>query len=448
MSTTDEKRFVTEPTAVSKSPSIQEGTSTDSVEEREVFQREVDGVNFRTISWQRATIIFVKYTVATGILGIPSSLNTLGAVGGGIIIVGFGAMNAYTSVIAGKFKLNHPECHTIVDMARLLWGNVAGEFVGFLLLLGYVLCTASAIIGISTALNALSDHGACTAFFGLVGMVLTIMFASIRTWSSMTWPLAISFGNTYHYPRPVCVMAAVLAVVIGAAMRDRPAAAPQSGPYELGFVAIAYPTFAAGITAANAIFVASTGCPGTIPIISEMKKPTDFTKVTVLVACIVSVIYLVISMTMYAYVGQWVASPSLGSAGPLIKKIAYGLAIPSLTVSAGLFNHVSAKYLFVRALRNTKHLQSNTLVHWSTWLGLNFVFGAIAYVFAEAVPVFNYMLALLACLCFAPMSIMLPALFWMGDHKHLRKGSRKDQCVYAAHVALLLLGTFMCVGGM
>lgn len=243
-------------------------------------------------------------------------------------------------------------------------------------------------------------------------------------------------------------MAAVLAVVIGASRLDRPAAAPQTGPYDLGFVVVSYPNFAAGITAANAIFVSSTGCPGTIPIISEMKKPKDFTKVTVAVACIVTVIYLTLSMTMYSYVGQWVASPSLGSAGSLVKKIAYGVAIPALVVSAGLFNHVSAKYLFVRALKNTRHLQSNTWTHWSTWIGLNFAMGVLGFIFAEAVPVFNYLLALLASACFAPMSIMLPALFWIADHKAYRKGTTKNKVTYGAHVGILLLGTFMCVGGM
>lgn len=82
------------PTPPSRSPSIEEGNFVDPSEEREVFKKNVNGVEFRTVSWQRATIIFVKYTVATGILGIPSALNTLGAVGGGINIVGWGAMNA------------------------------------------------------------------------------------------------------------------------------------------------------------------------------------------------------------------------------------------------------------------------------------------------------------------------------------------------------------------
>jgi len=397
-----------------------------------------------------------KYTVTTGILGIPTALNTLGAVGGSFNILGWGAMNACmfeailsiyrntdmmldTSVIAGRSRNKHPHCHSIVDLTRLFHGNIAAEIISFLFVIGYILCVASAILGISVALNSLSEHAACSTYFTLIGMILAIMFSSIRTWKSMTWPLAISF---------FCVMAAVLAVIIGAARLKRPAAAPHEGPYDFGFVAVSYPNFAAGISAANAIFASSTGCPGTIPVIAEMKRPQDFTKVTVTVACIVTVLYMCLSMSMYSYTGKWVASPSLGSAGPLVKKIAYGLALPSLVVSAGLFNHVTAKYIFVRVFRKSVHLQSNSVTHWSSWIGLNIGVGVVAFVFAEAVPVFNYLLALLACLCFAPMSIMMPALFWMADNKQYRTGTKKEKWSYCAHVGILLLGIFMCVGGL
>jgi len=47
---------------------------------------------------------------------------------------------------------------------------------------------------------------------------------------------------------------------------------------------------------------------------------------------------------VYHYVGQYIASPALGSAGILIKKICYGLALPGLAIGAVLFAHVAAKY--------------------------------------------------------------------------------------------------------
>lgn len=65
-------------------------------EDREVFKKDVDGVDFRTVTWQRAIIIFIKSQIATGVLGIPSALYTLGAVGGGLCVVGFQALNLCT----------------------------------------------------------------------------------------------------------------------------------------------------------------------------------------------------------------------------------------------------------------------------------------------------------------------------------------------------------------
>lgn len=70
------------------------------LEAREVFQKDVDGVEFRTVSWQRAAVIFCKIQFAMSILSVPSALATLGAVGGALSIVGWGALNTCTSMMA------------------------------------------------------------------------------------------------------------------------------------------------------------------------------------------------------------------------------------------------------------------------------------------------------------------------------------------------------------
>lgn len=48
--------------------------------------------------------------------------------------------------------------------------------------------------------------------------------------------------------------------------------------------------------------------------------------------------------------------------------VAYGVGLIGLIVSACLYLHVASKYLFVRILRNSVHLQTNTVVHWAVWL--------------------------------------------------------------------------------
>jgi hypothetical protein len=210
---------------------------------------------------------------------------------------------------------------------------------------------------------------------------------------------------------------------------------------------IAHPTFVAGIVASATIFVSSAGTSAFLPVISEMRRPKDFNKALYTCMAIVQAAYLSFSLVVYKWCGQWVASPSLGSAGPTIKKVSYGVGLIGLIVSACLYLHVASKYLFVRILRNSSHLQQNTIVHWGTWLSCTLGLGTIAFILAEAVPIFNYLLALTGSVCFAPLAIALPGCLWLYDFAHYRKGSLGQKMLYAAHSFLPLLGAFLCVGG-
>jgi hypothetical protein len=99
---------------------------------------------------------------------------------------------------------------------------------------------------------------------------------------------------------------------VGVTTIDRPAAAPQSGPFDLGYHAISHPTFIAGMSASANIFVSSAGTSSFIPVIAEMKNPKDYFKALYTSMGIVNTAYLVFSLIVYRWCGQWVASPSLG----------------------------------------------------------------------------------------------------------------------------------------
>lgn len=66
---------------------------------------------------------------------------------------------------------------------------------------------------------------------------------------------------------------------------------------------------------------------------AELKDPKDFPKALCFLQGIDISIYLVAAVVIYRYTGADVASPALGSAGPLISKIAYGIAIPTVRPS-------------------------------------------------------------------------------------------------------------------
>lgn len=98
--------------------SIHDGDLLKPAAEQEVFQKTSDGVDFRTVTWPRASVIFLKVLFATGVLSIPSAMTELGAVGGALCLLGFGLLNCYVGIIQGNFRNKHPSCHTVADMAK------------------------------------------------------------------------------------------------------------------------------------------------------------------------------------------------------------------------------------------------------------------------------------------------------------------------------------------
>ena len=67
---------------------------------------------------------------------------------------------------------------------------------------------------------------------------------------------------------------------------DRPAAAPQTGDYDLGYHVIAHPNFITGVSASATIFISSAGSSAFIPVMAEMKNPKEYNKAVYL--CMVS----------------------------------------------------------------------------------------------------------------------------------------------------------------
>jgi hypothetical protein len=124
--------------------------------ELEVFQTTEDGVDFRTVTWPRAAIVFLKILFATGVLSIPAGMYEIGAVGGALVLVGFGCLNTYVGKIQGDFRNKHPSCHSVADMAEVIGGSIFKELVGALYLVAWVLCAGAGINGIAPSSPSIS----------------------------------------------------------------------------------------------------------------------------------------------------------------------------------------------------------------------------------------------------------------------------------------------------
>ena len=235
---------------------------------------------------------------------------------------------ADTALILGAFRNRHPECHTLADTIGIPFGRPGRELVGLQILIGQILISAGGIVSVSTGLNALSNHSQCTVVFGVVAAGMITCFSSIRTFSRLGWLTWAGFCTFF---------VAVFIFVVAVTQQDRPAAAPKTGPYELGWTAVAYPGFVAGITATANLFIFSSGSSMYLPVIAEMKRPQDYRKAALVTGVVNGAMYLSFSLVVYRWCGVWISTPAFGSAGTLFKKISYGVALPGLTIGVGIY---------------------------------------------------------------------------------------------------------------
>ena len=70
---------------------------------------------------------------------------------------------------------------------------------------------------------------------------------------------------------------------------------------------------------------------------SELRTPESYPKALYLLQGADTSMYLIVALVVYRYAGTDVASPALGSTSPLLRKIAYAIALPTIVI-AGMYS--------------------------------------------------------------------------------------------------------------
>jgi hypothetical protein len=151
-----------------------------------------------------------------------------------------------------------------------------------------------------------------------------------------------------HYP--------VMTLTIAVGLQERPDAAPVSGPWDKDFLLIGNPTVAEATAALGSIVYTLCGTPAFIPVVSEMKDPRLYKRAVIVCQSVIIFLNFLVGQfqsslqythrsddagtIVYYFCGQYVTSPAPGSAGPLLKKITYGLALPGVIMGCVVLVHV------------------------------------------------------------------------------------------------------------
>ncbi|KAI8674457.1 Aa-trans domain-containing protein [Fusarium keratoplasticum] len=430
----DQNRLTAEPS------NVEDGDNTCHPYDAVFGEITEDGPNYRNVGWIGTSALMIKAQIGLGVLSIPQAFDVLGIVPGVITLSAVAGITTWSDYIVGVFKLRHPEIYGIDDVGAMLFGRVGREILAAGFVLYYTFVAGSMMLGISIGLNAVSMHGTCTAVFVAVAAMVGGSFASIRTLGRMSWLALVGVTS---------LVIAIVMVTIAVGVQDRPAAAPKEGPFKSDFKVVGNPSFADAVSAISTFVFAYAGTPAFFSFAAEMREPKHYVRALTLCQIIVTVAYVGIGCVVYYFCGSYVASPALGSAGSLIKKISYGIAIPGIVATAMLTIHLPGKYLFVRFLRGTKHLTANTFVHWGTWLGCVFGVTITAYIIASAIPVFGGLVSFIGALLGTLMSFQPMGCMWLYDNWSPDKRKRNLRwflmVIWSGFV--VVSGTFLMVAG-
>ncbi|RDK39735.1 hypothetical protein M752DRAFT_320651 [Aspergillus phoenicis ATCC 13157] len=396
----------------------------------------VGGVKYRTLAWcipnrspLTACTVMVAETISLGILSLPSAVASLGLVAAVILILGLGALATYTGYTLGQFKLRYPHVHSMGDAGEVLMGRIGREVLGTAQLLFLIFIMGSHLLTFTVMMNTLTDHGTCSIVFGVIGLAVSFAFTLPRTLKKVSW-LSISCRSQ---------VAAVL----------MPSLTTHSTKLSwLSLTLSSHTVYDKTFLSRETKLTSTAGHVAFFGFISEMRTPTDYPKTLYMLQGIDTSMYTISAVVIYRYGGRDVASPALGSTSPLMSKIAYGIAIPTIVIAGVINGHVACKYIYVRLFRGTDRMHQRGLVSIGTWVMIGLVLWTLAWIIAEAIPVFNDLLSLITALFASWFTYGLSGIFWLFLNWGRYSSSRRKILLTGLNLLVVVVGGCLCALGL
>ncbi|PSK34434.1 hypothetical protein B9Z65_8760 [Elsinoe australis] len=391
-----------------------------------------EGVRYKALRWWQCSLLMIAETISLGILSLPAVISTMGFIPGVLLLAGFGVMATYTGYAVGQFKAAHPRVHSFADVGQMIAGAWGEWIIAVAQALVFIFIMAAHILAFSIMMNVLTGHGACSIIFAASGTILSFL---------LTMPRTLKSTSIFSAASCLSITAAVIITMIGVGVL-------RPNPHTAVMVTLPTPTtleaYAIGM---SNIVITFTGHTAYFSFISELRRPEDFPKSLSLLQSLVVTFYIVVAVVIYNYAGDTVASPALGSASPLIRKIAYGVASPTIVVAGVVNAHVCVKNIYVRMWRGTTVMMERTVKSVGSWIGLCVFVWILAFVIAEAIPVFHELLGILGALFCSWFSLGLPAVFWLWLNKGRWGKDWRKMSLTGLNVGIFIACAIVCVLG-
>lgn len=383
-------------------------------------------VKYKTMKWWQTGMFMIAESVSLGVLSLPKTLAQIGLAPAIILIIGLGILATYTGYTIHQFRARYPHIQNLADAGDVLFGAFGRELFGLGQLLFSIFIMGSHILTFSVMMNTVTEHGTCTMVFTTVGFVICFVCSLPRTMKNMTYISCMSFAS---------IVTAVIITMVAVGVQN------QGGQ---NLRATVNTDLVQAFGAVTNIVFAYCAHVAFFGLLAEMEEPKDFPKALVMLQTFEIIFYTVAAVVIYYYVGQEVTSPALGSAGPILKKVAYGIAIPTI-IGAGVVNgHIGLKYIYVRIFRGTDRMHKRDWVAIGSWIGIALTCWVIAWIIADAIPVFSDLLSLISSLFASWFSYGLGGVYWLHINKGRWFSSPRKIVLTIVNVCIILIGGCMC----
>lgn len=392
---------------------------------------------FNRLGWKRLTVILIVEAIALGSLSIPSSFATLGMIPGVICSLGLGLIAIYTSYVVGQVKLKFPHVAHYPDAGRLMFGRFGYELVNAMLVLTLVFLVGSHCLTGTIAWMTITTSGICSVTWAVISAIILYLVALPPSFADVAILGYIDFAS---------IVAAIGITIIGTGVEAHNApgglsavnwsAWPKEGTsFTEGFIAVSNIIFAYSFAMCQFSFM------------DEMHTPKDYVKSIWALGIIEIIIYTVTGALIYAFVGQDVKSPALLSAGPLLSKVAFGIALPVIFISGSINGTVVGRLIHGRVYRNSPIRFINSKMGWVTWMTLIAVITIIAFVIAEVIPFFPDLLSIISALFISGFTFYFPALMWFMLIREGKWYSAKNLPWALINIFTFIIGLITLVAG-
>ncbi|OCH93824.1 hypothetical protein OBBRIDRAFT_832292 [Obba rivulosa] len=392
-------------------------------------------IKYRTMEWWKAAALMLAETVSLGILSIPSAFASVGMVAGCILIIGLGLIATASGYLIGSFKVRYPQVHNMADAGYILAGPIGREVLGAAQIIFMIFICGSHVLTGMIAFDTITAGASCSVLWAAISAIICMVLTVPRTLNGISYLSVASF---------ISIVTAVLITMIGVSIIG----------HQGGVSVTAHLQFASGFLAVTDIIFAYAGHVAFFTFIAEMKDPKDFPKALLALQIADTTLYLIVGIVVYAYAGSNTVSPALGNTGTMLRKISYGIALPTIFVAGVINGHVCAKLIFVRIFRRndgtkSRHMTSHSVLGWATWTAICFGIWVLAFIIAEVIPFFNDLLGVISALFASWFTYGISGIFWFHLTPPSQRWSTPWQRVKTMFWgSLILMGVFIMIAGL